>query len=62
MSALADGLRKALTADIMNKQDGAGSDLDYAVDMEDDTFIEISGALDISALTNTAIDYIRKHG
>jgi len=47
---------KAITADILNRTDGAGSDLDVATaDDLDDTWLYVMGSLDVRALTNTVI-------
>lgn len=47
-----DEIMQELAEDITNRVDGAGSDLRYA-DWDGSEWLELSGALDISALAST---------
>lgn len=47
-----DEIMDVLAEDICNRVDGAGSDLEYAY-WEGDEWIEVNGALDVSALAST---------
>jgi hypothetical protein len=48
-------LTDLLAEDILNTEDGAGSDLDYSRVEEDGVWIAVRGNLDISALASTIL-------
>lgn len=54
-------LLRVITEDIMNREDGAGSDLTYVLAQDrDDTWLDLEGSLDVRALTNTVADFFEK--
>lgn len=55
-------IRDALTDDITNRRDGAGSDLREAyVEDSEGIWIVVDGTLDVEALANTVLRLIEKN-
>lgn len=56
-----DALRTLITEDILNTEDGAGSDLEFAECIDSDgDWVEVRGSLDVSALTSSILQHLKE--